>query len=67
MFDLPARVGYPVRLYGLTEEVYHPQFSTAVGMLLYAYKYGERSEGKEEREGILQKIKQGIKKFLKGG
>lgn len=67
MFDLPARVGYPVRLYGLTEEVYHPQFSTAVGMLLYAYKYGERPGPKEEGEGIIEKIKQGIKKIFKGG
>lgn len=36
--DLPARVGYPERLPGLSEEIHHPKFSTAVGMLLYAYQ-----------------------------
>ncbi|QER41669.1 cell division protein FtsA [Thermodesulfobacterium sp. TA1] len=67
MFDLPARIGYPIRLAGLTEEVSHPQFSTAVGMLLYAYNYGEKTEPTEKEEGFLEKLKKIYKKFLKGG
>ncbi|NPB09378.1 MAG: cell division protein FtsA [Thermodesulfobacteria bacterium] len=39
IFELPTRVGYPQRLPGLSEEVYHPRLSTAVGLLLYARKY----------------------------
>ncbi len=39
IFELPTRVGYPRKLSGLSEEVYHPRLSTAVGLLLYAQKY----------------------------
>lgn len=66
MFDLPARVGYPLKLQGLTEEINHPQFATAVGMLLYLYKYGEK-EPQEKEEGILTKIKKSLLKIFKGG
>lgn len=66
MFDLPARVGYPMRLQGLTEEIYHPQFATAVGMLLYLHRYGEK-EPQEKEEGILKRIKRSLSKIFRGG
>ncbi len=39
IFELPTRIGYPVKLPGLTEEIYHPRLSTAVGLLLYGTRY----------------------------
>ena len=39
IFDLPTRIGYPRKLPGLAEEVYHPRLATAVGLVLYAQKY----------------------------
>ena len=35
IFNLPARVGYPVKLGGLVEEYRSPIFSTGVGLVLY--------------------------------
>jgi cell division protein FtsA len=35
IFNLPARVGYPVRLGGLVEEYYNPVYATGVGLVLY--------------------------------
>ncbi len=39
IFELPTRIGYPVKLPGLSEESYHPRLSTAVGLLLYGARY----------------------------
>ncbi len=39
IFELPTRIGYPKKLPGLTEEIYHPRLSTAVGLLFYGIKY----------------------------
>ncbi|MFN4196685.1 MAG: cell division protein FtsA [Caldimicrobium sp.] len=62
ILDLPARVGYPERLPGLTEEVYHPQFATAVGMLLYAYNNLIAGiEKVSKKKGVLRKIKEFLK------
>ena len=39
IFELPTRIGFPQKLPGLEEEVYHPRLATAVGLILYARKY----------------------------
>ena len=39
IFELPTRIGYPKKLPGLAEEVYHPRLATAVGLVLYADRY----------------------------
>ncbi len=39
IFELPTRIGYPQKLAGLAEEIYHPRLSTAVGLLLHGTKY----------------------------
>lgn len=60
--DLPARVGYPERLPGLSEEIYHPKFSTAVGMLLYAYKnLINQIEKPKKGKGLLEKLRDLLK------
>jgi cell division protein FtsA len=57
--DLPARIGYPERLPGLSEEIYHPKFSTAVGMLLYAYQnMVNQVEKPKKKKGLLDRIKE---------
>jgi len=51
LFELPARVGYPMHVGGLTETIKSPEFATAVGLILFGCK-GEgqvkpaRSNGK---------------------
>jgi cell division protein FtsA len=37
---VPARVGYPVPLSRMPEELVQPEFSTAIGMLLYTHRTG---------------------------
>jgi len=66
LLDLPARIGYPLQLPGLSEEIYHPQFATSVGMLLYAYNLKEKVK-EEKKEGIIEKIRKSLFKFIKGG
>lgn len=66
ILDLPARIGYPLQFSGLTEEINHPQFATSVGMLFYAYNLKEKLK-EEKKEGIIEKIKKSLLKFLKGG
>lgn len=62
ILDLPARIGYPERLPGLTEEVYHPQFATAVGMLIYAYNnLVSGIEKAPKKKGVIEKIKELLK------
>lgn len=67
MFNLPVRIGYPLKLAGLTEETHNPQFATSVGMLLYAYN-NLREKTKEDRKGrLIEKLKKSFFKFIKGG
>ncbi|HXW75811.1 MAG TPA: cell division protein FtsA, partial [Candidatus Eremiobacteraceae bacterium] len=40
-FDLPARIGVPMHVGGLTETIKNPAFSTAVGLVLF----GAKSDG----------------------
>ncbi|MCC6025350.1 MAG: cell division protein FtsA [Caldimicrobium sp.] len=64
ILDLPTRIGYPVKLKGLGEEINHPQFATAVGMLVYAFQNYQVEETKTFKgKGILQKLKEWIKGF----
>ncbi|MDH5542938.1 MAG: cell division protein FtsA [Nitrospinota bacterium] len=43
VFGLPVRRGVPSNLGGLTDVVNHPQFATAVGLLLFGYR--DRKKG----------------------
>ncbi len=66
LLDLPARIGYPSQLPGLTEEIYHPQFATSVGMLWYVYNLKEKIK-EEKRGGIIEKLRKSLFKFIRGG
>lgn len=41
LFDLPARIGLPIHVGGLTDAIKHPAYSVAVGLVLF----GARTEG----------------------
>jgi cell division protein FtsA len=41
IFDLPARIGTPMRVGGLTEAIKHPAYAAVVGLVLF----GAKSEG----------------------
>jgi cell division protein FtsA len=47
VFNMPARIGYPVNIGGLKEIVNSPMYATAVGLVLYGAK--ERKRKKEFR------------------
>ena len=38
VLKMPVRIGYPVGVQGLNEQVANPIYSTAVGLILYGYK-----------------------------
>jgi cell division protein FtsA len=64
ILDLPTRIGYPVKLKGLGEEINHPQFATAVGMLVYAFQNYQVEEAKRPgKKGFFRKIINWVKGF----
>ncbi|MBO8144376.1 MAG: cell division protein FtsA [Thermodesulfobacterium sp.] len=67
IFNLPARIGYPLKLAGLAEETYHPQFATSVGMLSYVYSGLKEKIKEDKKERLIEKLKKSFLKFIKGG
>lgn len=63
-FSLPAEVGKPHALAGLTQKVYDPSFSTAVGLMLYSYEEVLKEGGSSPLPDVIGKIKKIIKVFL---
>jgi len=68
VLKLPSEVGMPHNLFGLTERVYDPTMSVAVGLMLYNFEEANRggSSGKSSiiSGGIIQGAKNFIKNFL---
>jgi cell division protein FtsA len=69
VFGLPARIGLPVRLAGLAEEVASPVFATAIGLLLYgSQKAGGAAAGRARRppgvKGALDRMKDWLREFF---
>ncbi len=69
VFGLPARIGTPVRLLGLMEEVSSPIFSTAIGLLLYgSQKTGSASAERRRKppgvKGALDRMKDWLREFF---
>jgi cell division protein FtsA len=69
VFELPARLGYPHGFGGLVAEYQRPEYSTAVGLILYALEEIE-SQGPEvsqalpRSEGFMRKFKEWMKEFF---
>ena len=60
VFDVPLRLGRAYGAGGLTDVVKLPQFSTAVGLLMYAVKEEEKNEIKTQSESNLKKSFQNL-------
>jgi cell division protein FtsA len=55
LLRVPARLGYPVPLSRMPEELVRPEFSTAIGMLLYTHR--TRVARAEEDQGLRAKLR----------
>ncbi len=71
IFDIPARIGEPTRLGGLTKEYGSPVYSTAVGLVLYgAEEFKSESisaagnSGKNSDNSFFNKLKGWMKEFF---
>ncbi len=63
IFELPTRIGFPQKLPGLPEEVYHPRLSTVIGLVLFGRNLGmERPKGipKNPLKKILELFGRGL-------
>ncbi len=65
---LPVQIGMPHHLFGLTEKIYDPIYSTVVGLMLYNFEelsLGDSSSISGEKiSGVAKKIKNIFKTFL---
>ncbi len=55
LLRVPARIGYPVPLSRMPEDLVQPEFSTAVGMLLYTHRTGVLKAA--EDQGLRAKLR----------
>jgi len=55
LLRVPARIGYPVPLSRMPSELARPEFSAAIGMLLYTHRTQVRKANEEQ--GLRQKLK----------
>ena len=55
LLRVPARIGYPVPLSRMPSELARPEFSAAIGMLLYTHRTQVRKASEEQ--GLRQKLK----------
>ena len=55
LLRVPARIGYPVPLSRMPAELAKPEFSAAIGMLLYTHRTQVRKASEEQ--GLRQKLK----------
>lgn len=64
-FHLPVNIGKPHALGGMTEKIYDPSYSTAVGLLLYSYEQSQpKGGGGHLVSAFYKKAKDVIKVFL---
>jgi cell division protein FtsA len=62
IFDLPVRRGEPMGIGGLVDRVSTPDFSTAVGLILYGYnQWKSKGITKERKQGFWVKMKEWLK------
>jgi cell division protein FtsA len=66
IFNVPARLGYPTRVGGLTEIVNKPMYATAVGLVLYGAKRKDVEKKFRIRDGnIFGRVVERMKKWFK--
>lgn len=62
IFDLPVRIGYPVKIGGRIEEVHTPRCTTAVGLVMYGRKH--RVQRARNDASWAQRMKSLVKKIM---
>ena len=65
LLGVQARIGLPQGVSGLTEELRHPGFSTAVGLVSFAGNRHREEGGDSDRRAIKEKKKSLIKRIVK--
>ncbi len=71
VFNMPVRIGTPLEVEGPSEAVNNPIYSTAIGILKYAYQiknfidFGQFDEKKQRNRGILYRFREFISKILR--
>ena len=66
---LPAQIGYPVEIEGLIEEVNHPDFAAAVGLVKWVKEFHQKSARNQARhsaslQGSFKKLKDLFKNLI---
>jgi len=64
-FKLPVETAKPHSLTGQTEKIYEPEFSTAVGLMLYAYEDNIGSGGSFANNNLFSWISEKTRRLLK--
>ncbi len=62
IFDLPVRIGYPVKIGGRVEEVHSPRCTTAVGLVMYGRK--NRAQKINDDSSVVGRMKSWMKKIM---
>ncbi len=62
IFDLPVRIGYPVKIGGRVEEVHTPRCTTAVGLVMYGRQ--NRARKMNADLSMMQRTKNWFKKIM---
>jgi cell division protein FtsA len=62
IFDLPVRIGYPVKIGGLVQEVHTPRCTTAVGLVMYGCV--NRAKKIDSDASMAQRVKMWIRKII---
>jgi cell division protein FtsA len=65
VFNLPTRRGVPTGVTGLIDVVRSPMYSTGVGLVLYAKRYGEGTQFKRNGENLFGKMLERMKGWIK--
>lgn len=62
IFDLPVRIGYPVKIGGRVEEVHSPRCTTAVGLVMYGRQHRGRKINSDS--SMVERMKMWMKKIM---
>lgn len=62
IFDLPVRIGYPVKIGGRVQDVYSPRCTTAVGLIMYGQQHRTQKVSSDVSMG--QRMKSLWKKIM---
>lgn len=69
IFNLPARVGYPVKLGGLIEEYYSPIYATGIGLVLFGaskteHEHLDTSSSDRIFNNVWERMRNWLKEFF---